>query len=306
MKDVWLVDETAIGKRLDLFLVSKKTQFSRAHIQKWIEGGAVFVNGKIAKAKDKLCVGDTVEIFIPKAQELTISPEPIPLDIIYEDSDIIVINKARGMVVHPAAGISSGTLVNALLYHCKDLSGINGIIRPGIVHRLDKDTSGVMVAAKNDLAHIDLAEQIRQKSAQRIYKAIVCGNIKEETGMIRAPIGRHLKERKKMAVISNGKEATTLFRVIERFSSYTFIECRLETGRTHQIRVHMAYICKPLLGDLKYGKKSPFAIVGQALHSFELSLTHPRTKERMHFTAKIPADMQAILHDLQKSTTCSK
>lgn len=300
MKDVWLVDEAAGGKRLDVFLASKKTQFSRAHIQKWIESGVVLVNGRAAKAKDKLREGDTVESSVPEARELTILPEPIPLDILYEDSDIIVINKVRGMVVHPAAGVFRGTLVNALLHHCKDLSGINGIIRPGIVHRLDKDTSGVMVAAKHDLAHVDLAEQIRIKSAHRIYQAFVCGKIAEENGVIRAPIGRHPTERKKMAVVPNGKEATTLFRVVERFSAHTFIECRLQTGRTHQIRVHMAYIGHPLLGDPKYGKTSSFAIAGQALHSCELALTHPRTKERMRFTAEMPADMQAILHTLRQ------
>lgn len=300
MEDVLLIDEEARGKRLDVFLADREKELSRSHIQKLIEGGAVLVNGRAVKANYKLRTGDSVEIHVPEAQAWKILPEAIPLDVLYEDEDIIVINKARGMVVHPAAGVSSGTLVNALLHHCKDLSGINGVIRPGIVHRLDKDTSGVMVAAKNDAAHVDLAEQIRLKTAHRIYQALVLGTIAEEKGVIRAPIGRHPTERKKMAVVPNGKEATTFFRVLERFSSYTFVECRLQTGRTHQIRVHMAYIGHPLLGDPKYGKKSPFAIEGQALHSAELMLTHPRTKERLRFAAAMPADMEEILHTLRR------
>lgn len=300
MEDVLLIDEEARGKRLDVFLADREKELSRSHIQKLIEGGAVLVNGRAVKANYKLRTGDSVEIHVLEAQEWKILPEAIPLDVLYEDEDIIVINKARGMVVHPAAGVSSGTLVNALLYHCKDLSGINGVIRPGIVHRLDKDTSGVMVAAKNDAAHVDLAEQIRLKTAHRIYQALVLGTIAEEKGVIRAPIGRHPTERKKMAVVPNGKEATTHFRVLERFSSYTFVECRLQTGRTHQIRVHMAYIGHPLLGDPKYGKKSPFAIEGQALHSAELMLTHPRTKERLRFAATMPADMEEILRTLRR------
>ena len=300
MEDVLLIDEEARGRRLDVFLAGREKELSRSHIQKLIEGGAVLVNGRAVKANYKLRTGDSVEIHVPEAQAWKILPEAIPLDVLYEDEDIIVINKARGMVVHPAAGVSSGTLVNALLHHCKDLSGINGVIRPGIVHRLDKDTSGVMVAAKNDAAHVDLAEQIRLKTAHRIYQALVLGTIAEGKGVIRAPIGRHPTERKKMAVVPNGKEATTHFRVLERFSSYTFVECRLQTGRTHQIRVHMAYIGHPLLGDPKYGKKSPFAIEGQALHSAELMLTHPRTKERLRFAAAMPADMEEILRTLRR------
>lgn len=300
MKDLLIVDEMSRGKRLDVFLVGKKTPFSRAHIQRWIAGGAVLVNAQREKANHKLCAGDRVEICLPDVQESEILPEPIPLDVLYEDQDIIVLNKARGMVVHPAAGAASGTLVHALLYHCKDLSGINGVIRPGIVHRLDKDTSGVMVAAKQDAAHVDLAEQIRLKTAHRIYQAIVCGKIAEENGVIHAPIGRHPTERKKMAVVPSGKEASTSFRVIERFPLHTLVECRLKTGRTHQIRVHMAYIGHPLLGDPKYGRKSSFAIEGQALHSCALELTHPRTKERMRFTAEMPQDMQDVLQVLRR------
>lgn len=299
MKERLIVDEGVAGERLDRFLAGKEAQVSRSHIQKLIESGCVLVNGRTAKANAKLREGDAVETEIPFAQELEILPEAILLDILYEDSDVIVINKARGMVVHPAAGAADGTLVNALLHHCEDLSGINGVIRPGIVHRLDKDTSGVMVAAKNDRAHVDLAEQIREKTAQRIYRAIVCGTIAEDRGEIRAPIGRHPTERKKMAVVPGGKEATTLFRVVERFPAHTLVECRLKTGRTHQIRVHMAYIGHPLLGDPKYGRKT-LEIAGQALHSCELSFTHPRTKERMTFAAEMPEDMKAILHALRR------
>ena len=239
---------------------------------------------------------------LPEAKPVEILPEDIPLDILYEDSDIIVVNKARGMIVHPATGIYTGTLVNALLYHCKDLSGINGEIRPGIVHRLDKDTSGVMVAAKNDAAHLNLAEQIRTKAAHRIYWAIVCGNIREEAGVIKGDIGRHPTDRKKMAIVhEHGKPAVTHFRVLERFGDYTLVECRLETGRTHQIRVHMASIGHPVLGDPKYGprKTCPFAIKGQALHSLQLTLTHPRTREVMTFTAPLPEDMEKILKALR-------
>lgn len=299
MKERLIVDEGAAGERLDRFLAGRELEVSRSHIQKLIESGCVLVNGRTAKANAKLREGDAVETELPEAQELEILPEDIPLDILYEDSDVIVINKARGMVVHPAAGAADGTLVNALLHHCEDLSGINGVIRPGIVHRLDKDTSGVMMAAKNDRAHVDLAEQIREKTAQRIYRAIVCGTIAEDRGEIRAPIGRHPTERKKMAVVPGGKEATTLFRVVERFPAHTLVECRLKTGRTHQIRVHMAYIGHPLLGDPKYGRKTP-DIAGQALHSYELSFTHPRTKERMTFAAEMPEDMKAILHALRR------
>ena len=299
MKERLIVDEGAAGERLDRFLAGRELEVSRSHIQKLIESGCVLVNGRTAKANAKLREGDAVETEIPEAQELEILPEAIPLDILYEDSDVIVINKARGMVVHPAAGAADGTLVNALLHHCEDLSGINGVIRPGIVHRLDKDTSGVMVAAKNDRAHVDLAEQIREKTAQRIYRAIVCGTIAEDRGEIRAPIGRHPTERKKMAVVPGGKEATTLFRVVERFPAHTLVECRLKTGRTHQIRVHMAYIGHPLLGDPKYGRKT-LEIAGQTLHSCELSFTHPRTKERMTFAAEMPEDMKAILHALRR------
>ena len=290
------------GQRLDVFVVERFPELSRSHVQKLIEQGNVLVDGMVRKANYKLRGGEAVQVTVPQAEPISVEPEDIPLDILYEDKDIIVVNKARGMVVHPASGVYSGTLVNALLYHCRDLSGINGEIRPGIVHRLDKDTSGVMVCAKNDTAHLDLAEQIRTKTAHRTYWAIVHGNIKEEAGIIKGNIGRHPTDRKKMAIVrENGKPAVTHFKVLERFGEYTLVECQLETGRTHQIRVHMTSIGHPLINDPKYGpkKSSPFAINGQALHSLQLTLTHPVTKEEMTFTAPLPTDMEKILTGLR-------
>ena len=290
------------GERLDVFLVRQQPDFSRAHVQKLIREGSALVDGKMRKANYKLNDGARITLTIPEAEPVEIKAEDIPLDILYEDEDIIVVNKARGMVVHPASGVNSGTLVNALLFHCHDLSGINGEIRTGIVHRLDKDTSGVMVCAKNDKAHVDLAEQIRTKSAHRIYRAIVHGNIKEEAGIIKGDIGRHLTDRKKMAIVQeNGKPAVTHFKVLERFGDYTLVECRLETGRTHQIRVHMTSIGHSLVNDPKYGprKSTPFAIEGQALHSLTLTLRHPSTGEEMRFEAPLPEDMQKILTALR-------
>lgn len=289
------------GLRMDVLLARRFPELSRSHLQKLITDGLVTVNGKLTKSNYKTQAADQIKIIFPEAKPVEITAEAIPLDILYEDNDIIVINKPRGMVVHPAAGNYAGTLVNALLEHCKDLSGINGEIRPGIVHRLDKDTSGVMVVAKNDRAHIDLAEQIKHRTASRKYLAIVHGTIAEEQGIINAPIGRHPSDRKKMAVtFSNSKEAVTRFRVIERFINHTLVECKLQTGRTHQIRVHMQYIGHPVVGDPKYGpEKKRFAISGQALHSAELSLKHPITGEEMLFSAPVPPDMAAILVQLK-------
>lgn len=289
------------NKRIDVYLASVLDK-SRAHIQKCIEQGMVLVNDSIVKANYKLRNQDYIKVVPAEPKPAEVVPQDIKLDIVYEDADIIVINKPRGMVVHPAAGVYSGTLVNALLMHCDDLSGINGIIRPGIVHRLDKDTSGVMVAAKNDASHVSLAEQIKQHTARRKYLALVHGNIEEERGTINAPIGRHPIDRKKMAVVfTNSKHAVTHFKVLERFGNYTFIECQLETGRTHQIRVHMSYIGHPVAGDPKYGpKRNMLDIEGQALHSAELVLEHPRTGEKMIFTARLPDDMQSILNKLRK------
>lgn len=289
------------GERLDVTLVRHIPELSRSYAQRLIEDGQVLVDGTARKANYKLRGGEEIACTVPPAEEIEIRAEAIPLDVLYEDEDMIVINKPRGMVVHPAAGVASGTLVNALLYHCKDLSGINGALRPGIVHRLDKDTSGVMVAAKNDMAHHFLARQIRDKEARREYRAIVHGNIVPRAGVITGDIGRHPTDRKKMAIVrENGKPATTHFEVLERFGAYTYVACCLETGRTHQIRVHMTSIGHPLVGDAKYtAKKNPFAIAGQALHSLTLSLSHPRTGEEMAFKARLPADMEEILHTLR-------
>lgn len=292
-----IVTEQEQGKRLDVYLTSA-LDISRSYAQQLIQRQGVTVNGKDAKANRRLNEGDQVKAVIEVQEEYKVVPQDIPLDIVYEDKDIIVINKARGMVVHPAAGNPDGTLVNALLYHCQgELSGINGVIRPGIVHRLDKDTSGVMVAAKTDEAHKGLAEQIKAHSAHRTYWALVHGNISEERGIVDAPIGRHPKDRIKMAVtFKGGREAVTHFKVLKRYGDYTWVECKLETGRTHQIRVHMAYIHHPVVNDPLYGyKKDDFPIEGQALHSHCLDLVHPITGKAMHFEAPAPVDFLACL-----------
>ena len=290
------------GKRFDAYL-SKELSLSRSFSRQLIEDGDGTVNGRQVKPNYRLNPGDSIAVQLVVQEELKAEPQDIPLDIIYEDTHIIVINKARGMVVHPAAGNPDGTLVNALLFHCKgELSGINGVIRPGIVHRLDKDTSGVMVAAKTDEAHRGLAEQIKAHTAHRTYWALVHGNIVEERGIIDAPIGRHPKDRIKMAVVvKGGREAVTHFRVLKRFGDYTWVECRLETGRTHQIRVHMAYIHHPVVNDPLYGfKKDHFPIEGQALHSHCLDLVHPVTGQAMHFEAPAPADFMACLQQAER------
>lgn len=297
------VTEEYEGTRLDVYLVNV-LDLSRNFAQQIIQQGHVMVNEKIAKANRRLKMDDCVQVqFQQPTEELKAEAENIPLDIIYEDKDIIVINKARGMVVHPAAGNPNGTLVNALLYHCKgELSGINGVIRPGIVHRLDKDTSGVMVAAKTDEAHRGLAAQIKAHTARRTYWALVHGTITEDRGIIDAPIGRHAKDRIKMAVtFKGGREAVTHFQVLKRYGMYTWIECKLETGRTHQIRVHMAYIHHPVVNDPLYGyKKDKFPIEGQALHSHCLDLVHPITGEAMHFEVPAPADFLACLQQAEE------
>ncbi|MBR2214486.1 MAG: RluA family pseudouridine synthase [Selenomonadaceae bacterium] len=306
MRENWEDEITYIvsdeGERLDQFLMGKQPDFSRSHLQKLIAAGAVTVGEKIVKAGFRLKTGDKVRLCLPEPQVAEVLPEDIPLDILYEDADIIVLNKARGMVVHPAAGCFQGTLVNALLYHCQDLSGINGVLRPGIVHRLDKDTSGVMVVAKNDNAHLDLARQIGEKSARRQYVAVVHGNMPEAQGIVKGNICRHPTDRKKMAIVPGGKPAVTEFWVKERFGDFTLLTCRLQTGRTHQIRVHLTHIGHPLVGDPKYGsRKSPLDkyIKGQALHSEILTLRHPTTKEPMTFTAPLPEDMAEILEILR-------
>lgn len=285
------------GKRFDAYL-AQELELSRAFAKQLIEEAHVVVNERPVKPNYRLKEGDQIRVELTAQEELRAVPEDIPLDILYEDKDIIVINKPRGMVVHPAPGNPDGTLVNALLYHCRgELSGINGVIRPGIVHRLDKDTSGVMVAAKTDEAHHGLAAQIKAHTAHRTYWALVHGNIVEDRGIVDAPLGRHPKDRIKMAVVAKGgREAVTHFHVLKRYGDLTWVECKLETGRTHQIRVHMAYIQHPVVNDPLYGyKKDHFPIEGQALHSHSLDLVHPVTGENMHFEAPAPADFLACL-----------
>ncbi len=259
------------------------------------------MNNEKVKSNYKVNEGDVIRLEIPDPEELEVEAENIPLDIVYEDSDVIVVNKPRGMVVHPAPGHYSGTLVNALMYHCKDLSGINGVIRPGIVHRIDKDTSGLIMVAKNDQAHESLVEQLKAKTTKRLYKAIVHGVIPHQHGTIDAPIGRDKKDRQSMTVTEeNSRDAVTHFTVLEVFDNYTYVQCELETGRTHQIRVHMKYIGYPLAGDPKYGpKKKTLDIDGQALHAAVLGFVHPRTGEEMVFEAPLPTDMEELLHYLR-------
>lgn len=284
------------GTRADVFLAAKLC-VSRSNMQKLLEDGRVKRGEKIIKANYKVRAGEMFVVDIPEPEPIEAVPENIPLDIIYEDDDVVVLNKARGMVVHPAPGNYTGTLVNALLYHCSNLSGINSAIRPGIVHRLDKDTSGIMIVAKNDAAHISLSQQIQSKNAVRTYLAVVRGNIKTDSGTIETQIARDKTDRKKMAVVKEGgRDAITDYEVLERFGKYTLVRCKLRTGRTHQIRVHMEYLGYPLVGDPKYSPmKTPFGIKGQALHSHTLEFTHPRTGERMKFEAPLPEDMHKII-----------
>ncbi|MGN0298583.1 MAG: RluA family pseudouridine synthase [Lachnospiraceae bacterium] len=296
------VEEDADGMRVDKFLAEQKENLTRSYIQKLIKQGGVCVNGKPVKASYVLSESDVIELDIPEPVEPEILPEPMDLDILYEDKDVILVNKPKGMVVHPAAGHYSGTLVNGLMYHCReDLSGINGVMRPGIVHRIDMDTTGVLIACKNDHAHNCIAAQLKEHSITRRYYAIVCGIIKDDVGTVSAPLGRHPKERKKMAIVPNGKEAVTHYRVVERFRNYTWIECQLETGRTHQIRVHMASLGHPLLGDTVYGpEKQPFALQGQTLHAYVLGFIHPTTEEYMEYQAPLPEYFEELLKKLRK------
>ncbi|HBR23935.1 MAG TPA: RNA pseudouridine synthase [Firmicutes bacterium] len=289
------------GQRLDAFLTIKGAGPSRSFLQKIIADNGALVNGKIAKAGCRLVEGDTIEIDIPEPKILEVNPQDIALDILYEDDDLIVVNKPRGLVVHPAAGNHDGTLVNALMWHCTNLSGIGGIIRPGIVHRIDKDTSGIIVAAKNDRAHLSLAAQFKQHSITRVYLAIVVGIPPADSGTINAPIGRHPSERKKMAVVPGGRNAVTHYRVLERFQHNALMEARLETGRTHQIRVHMTHLGYPLLGDIVYGKaRSRCAMLsGQALHASVLGFVHPGSGQYLEFTVPMPADMQELAAKLR-------
>ncbi|WP_062197788.1 RluA family pseudouridine synthase [Massilibacterium senegalense] len=296
------VQEEGVGERIDKWLALQNEDWTRSQIQDWIKHNRVTVNRASVKGNYRLKLDDEVKIEVEEPQPLDIPAENIPVDIIYEDKDVVVVNKPRGMVVHPAPGHGTGTLVNALLYQCDHLSGINGVMRPGIVHRIDKDTSGVLVVAKNDRAHLSLSEQLQKKITLRKYVAIVHGVIPHELGTIDAPIGRDTQDRKKMAVTTeNSKEAVTHFTVLERFQNYTLVECQLETGRTHQIRVHMKYIHHPVAGDPKYGPKKTLPITGQALHAQTLGFYHPTTQEWMEFSAPIPKDMEDVLKNLQKT-----
>ena len=299
----YCVSEKECGLRIDRYLAEKNTDLSRSYIQKLLKNQEISVNGIPVKANYKVQQEDQILLTVPELTEPDILPEDIPLDILYEDEDLMVVNKPKGMVVHPSAGHLSGTLVNAILYHCQGhLSGINGIMRPGIVHRIDMDTTGAILVCKSDFAHKDLAEQLKEHSIKRRYRAIVSGNLKEDTGRIEGPIGRHPIDRKKMAInYKNGKDAVTHYQVLERFGNATYVECRLETGRTHQIRVHMASKGHPLLGDQVYGSaRNPYHLQGQALHAMILGFVHPRTGEYMEFEAPLPEYFIKLLEKLRK------
>ncbi len=297
----FVLTEEQAGERLDALLPRFVPALTRSAAQKLLESGAVAVNGAPVRKNYRAAAGDAVELTLPEPEESAAEPEDIPLDIVYEDADVIAVNKPRGMVVHPAPGHSGGTLVNALLFHCGDsLSGVGGEKRPGIVHRIDMDTSGLLIAAKNDAAHLSLSAQLADHSMFRIYEAVVLGRMREDRGTVNAPIGRHPVDRKRMAVVARGgREAVTHWEVVARYAGYTHIRCRLETGRTHQIRVHMEYIGHPLAGDLVYGRKKPEkGLAGQCLHARELEFTHPRTGERLRLTTELPAYFTGFLAKL--------
>ena len=289
------------GERVDVFLSRSIENMTRSASAKLLEEGAVLLCGKPVKKNYKMCLGDELEVTLPEPEPVAAIPQNIPLDVVYEDEDVIVVNKPVGMVVHPAAGHPDGTLVNALLYHCgNSLSGINGQLRPGIVHRIDRDTSGLIISAKNDLAHQCLADQLQDHSLYREYEAVCVGNLKEDTGTVDAPIGRHPVDRKKMAIDhKNGRNAVTHYTVLARYPGYTHIQCRLETGRTHQIRVHLASTGHPLLGDVVYGSKKPYpGLAGQCLHARKLSFVHPRSGERMTVECPLPDWFTQVLTKL--------
>lgn len=294
-----VIDESSVGIRLDKFIKDNSDDLSREYIQELIEEGYILVNDKNSKSSYKTCLGDEITIGYKEEQNLDVEAQDIPLDVVYEDKDVIVINKEQGMVVHPAPGNYKDTLVNALLYHCKDLSTINGVKRPGIVHRLDKDTSGLIMVAKNDVAHNFLADQLKDKTASRVYVALVHGNVHVKKGIINAPIGRDPKSRVKMAVVKDGKDAVTEFSVLKYYKEFTLIECKLKTGRTHQIRVHMSYIGYPLVGDPLYGPRKLRYGDKQYLHAKELSFIHPSTKERVTYSTEMPKYFTDFLETLE-------
>lgn len=297
----YTINEEQHLERIDKVLSTLNESWSRSQVQQWIKDDLVIVNGQTIKGNYKGKSGDEIVINIPDPEPLDVVPEEMDLEIYYEDEDVLVVNKPRGMVVHPAPGHTTGTLVNGLMAHCKDLSGINGVMRPGIVHRIDKDTSGLLMVAKNDLAHESLVNQLVKKTVTRRYKAIVHGVIPHDKGTIDAPIGRDEKDRQSMTVTEkNSKDAVTHFQVLERLKDFTFVECQLETGRTHQIRVHMKYIGYPLAGDPKYGPKKTIELDGQALHAGILGFDHPRTKEYLQFEAPLPQEFEDVLDWLRK------
>ena len=302
-EEQFIINQEENGMRIDVFLSKKMDNVSRSYIQKLIKEKEISVNGMAVKANYKVSANDIVQLTIPDVSEPDILPENIPLDILYEDADILIVNKPKGMVVHPSPSHYTGTLVNALMYYCKDdLSGINGVMRPGIVHRIDMDTTGSLLVCKNDFAHQKLAEDLKVHNIKRIYHAIVHGVIKEDEGTVEGPIGRHPIDRKKMSInYKNGKPAVTHYRVLKRFSNYTYIECQLETGRTHQIRVHMASIHHALVGDTVYGPaKSPFHLQGQTLHAKILGIHHPRTNEYLEIDAPLPEYFTDLLEKLER------
>lgn len=296
-----IISEEQAGDRIDKVVSTLDSEWSRSQVQHWIKDGNVLVNGAQIKTNYKCSLNDKLEIIIPEPEVLDVIAEEMDLEIYYEDADVLVVNKPKGMVVHPAPGHMNGTLVNGLMAHCKDLSGINGVLRPGIVHRIDKDTTGLLMVAKNDMAHESLVNQLVAKSVTRKYKALVHGIIQHDHGTIDAPLGRDQKDRQSMTVVDNGKNAVTHFNVLERFKDFTFVECQLETGRTHQIRVHMKYIGYPLAGDPKYGPKKTLDIGGQALHAGLLGFEHPRTGEYLEFEAPLPEFFVKLLNDLREN-----
>lgn len=295
------ISEEEEGSRIDKVLTTSRPDLSRTQIQQWIKDGDVLVDNKKVKPNYRVKQGDLLTVEEPEPEVLDIIAEDLNLDIVYEDKDVLVVNKPRGMVVHPAKAHASGTLVNGLMHHCTDLSGINGVLRPGIVHRTDKDTSGLLMVAKNDKAHISLVDQLVEKTVKRVYTALVHGHIPHDNGTIDAPIGRDQHDRQSMTVTDRGKEAVTHFKVLERFGDYTLVECTLETGRTHQIRVHMKYIGHPLVGDPKYGLPETIDFGGQVLHAGTLGFNHPETGEYIEFTKQPPADFEKLIDNIRNN-----
>jgi 23S rRNA pseudouridine1911/1915/1917 synthase len=289
------------GSRIDKALPEINPEWSRTHVQQWLKDSLVLVNEIKVKPNYKVKTGDAITVVEPELVEMDMVAEDLNLDIVYEDSDVLVVNKPRGMVVHPAPGHPTGTIVNGLMHHCDDLSGINGVLRPGIVHRIDKDTSGLLMVAKNDKAHVSLVNQLVEKSVTRVYTALVHGHIPHDNGTIEAPIGRDKRERQNMAIVDNGRHAVTHFKVLERYGDFTLVECRLETGRTHQIRVHMKYIGYPLAGDPKYGPRKTIEFNGQALHAGTIGFDHPVTGEYMEFNQPLPEEFQELVSKMRQS-----